>query len=136
MNKLRKTYCVDQSELSTIVLVNGRSVRVNFTGGYYSGGCRRRATLTTESEELQKAIENDPRYLKTINVYRVDKIQNVEPKMSKKGNYKVYKLVDNIQDARNILITNHKVDPESLGLSCAEVKNAAENVNVKFPNLR
>lgn len=132
--RYRKIYGMNGTTISTIFNVNGRAVRVEFSGGSPTGEERVLARFDTEDKAMQDAIENDPRFGTTIFTERIIEIVKKET-VSKKGKKKEFRFISRFQDAANILATQYGVPIDSL-TNKKQLNEAAEKADVSFPNLR
>lgn len=130
----RKIYGVYQAELSTIVIVGGKPVRIEFSGGVPLGNSRISARYRTTDKNIQDAIEADPRYGSLFFLESISEIKKPE-RVVKNGKTREFKYITRFQDAVNVLVTEYHVPLENL-TNKAEVKKAAEKKGVAFPNLR
>lgn len=130
----KKIYGMNAVNVSTIVNVNGKPQRIEFTGGVTDGYSKVMARYKTTNPSIQKAIESDPRFGETIFTVSITEIKKKE-KVVKNGNVKEFKYIRTMQDAINVLATQYGVDLNSIK-NKADLKAAAEKKKVSFPNLR
>ena len=62
----RKTYSVDAIEWKGLFMINGVLTPITFSGGKQGNGRRIKARFSTSDVNIQKAIESDQRYSKTV----------------------------------------------------------------------
>lgn len=132
MRIIRKTYGVDGTELSTLILVGKEIRRILFQGGVCSLGIK--ARFSTSDKTLQDAIESDDRYGTSIvldSTIETESVASVE----KKGKETIFKTISRLQDARNILATKYSIPLDRLN-SKDDVRREAEKLKVSFPNMR
>lgn len=130
----KKVYGMNAVDVSTIIMVNGKPQRIEFTGGVTEGYGKVMARYKTSDPAIQQAIESDPRFGETIFTVSISKIEKKE-KVVKNGNVKEFKYIKTMQDAINVLVTQYGVDLESIK-NKADLKATAEKKKVSFPNLR
>ena len=130
----KKIYGMNAVDVSTIIMVNGKPKRIEFTGGVTEGYSKVMARYKTTNPVIQQAIESDPRFGETIFTVSISKIEKKE-KVVKNGKVKEFKYIRTMQDAINILATQYGVDLDSIK-NKADLKAAADKKGVSFPNLR
>jgi hypothetical protein len=162
MKKITKTYqSIADFELHTNINVKGVPVRVAFEGGtkspYATNG-----TFTTNSSDLQLALEKDTGFNKTFKLIHTDgpeipegpegpegpenpeekpelpeeklELPEEKPELPEKP-ADVYDSVVNVQQAKEILLTYEGVKTRDV-LNRAMVLEVAKEKNVVFPNLK
>jgi len=110
------------------VKANGIDVKVKFydKGEPYCYGVYR-----CNDKDVCKAIEALPDFGNVISILKEEKEE--EPAVAKTYD-KVYADVKRTQDANKILVSEYGIDKATLN-SKADALNAAEKLNISFPNL-
>ena len=83
----RKTYSVDAIEWKGLFMINGALTPITFSGGKQGNGRRIKARFSTSDVNIQKAIESDQRYSKTV----FFEVAYRNPKMKNRKRYQVKK---------------------------------------------
>lgn len=112
---------------STSMVVDGATYHISFTNrgkpynyGYY----------VCSNDRLAEALQKHPDYGK---YFRLQDEQKEEPKVERVYN-KVYADVKRTQEANKILVEEYGFEKEQLK-SKADALNAADKLNIHFPNL-
>lgn len=134
MATFKKIYGINGTNISTTFNVDGKMVRVEFSGGVPNGPSRVLAHFSTTDKALQNAIEADLRFGETIFTERVIEIKD-KARVSKNGKKKEYRYITRFQDAANLLATEYNVPIDSI-TNRRELMKAAEKAGVGFPNMR
>ena len=129
----RKTYSVDAIEWKGLFVVNGALLPITFSGGKQGNGRRVKARYTTSDVNIQKAIESDPRYSKTI-FFEVAYEEVKEEKQDEIPGKKVYNF-KKLQEAVNVLITEYGEKPSNL-TNKTRILEAAKKHQIVFPNIK
>lgn len=130
----RKIYGTNRAELSTVIRVGDRLKRIEFTGGVPSGVSCVSARYVTSDRAMQEAIESDPRYGELFFLEAITPVRE-KKRVENAGKTKAYNYITRVQDAINVLVSNHGVRLDDLH-NRGDVKEAARKKNVSFPNLR
>ena len=129
----RKTYSVDAIEWKGLFVVNGALLPITFSGGKQGNGRRVKARYSTSDVNIQKAIESDPRYSKTI-FFEVAYEEVKEEKQDEVPGKKVYNF-KKLQEAVNVLITEYGEKPSNL-TNKTRILEAAKKHQIVFPNIK
>ena len=129
----RKTYSVDAIEWKGLFVVNGALLPITFSGGKQGNGRRVKARYSTSDVNIQKAIESDPRYSKTI-FFEVAYEEVKEEKQDEIPGKKVYNF-KKLQEAVNVLITEYGEKPSIL-TNKTRILEAAKKHQIVFPNIK
>ena len=129
----RKTYSVDAIEWKGLFVVNGALLPITFSGGKQGNGRRVKARYSTSDVSIQKAIESDPRYSKTI-FFEVAYEEVKEEKQDEIPGKKVYNF-KKLQEAVNVLITEYGEKPSNL-TNKTRILEAAKKHQIVFPNIK
>ena len=129
----RKTYSVDAIEWKGLFVVNGLLLPITFSGGKQGNGRRVKARYSTSDVNIQKAIESDPRYSKTI-FFEVAYEEVKEEKQDEIPGKKVYNF-KKLQEAVNVLITEYGEKPSNL-TNKTRILEAAKKHQIVFPNIK
>ena len=129
----RKTYSVDAIEWKGLFVVNGALLPITFSGGKQGNGRRVKARYSTSDVNIQKAIESDPRYSKTI-FFEVAYEEVKEEKQDEIPGKKVYNF-KKLQEAVNVLITEYGEKPSNL-TNKTRILEAAKKNQIVFPNIK
>lgn len=129
----RKTYSVDAIEWKGLFVVNGALLPITFSGGKQGNGRRIKARYSTSDVSIQKAIESDPRYSKTI-FFEVAYEEVKEEKQDEIPGKKVYNF-KKLQEAVNVLITEYGEKPSNL-TNKTRILEAAKKHQIVFPNIK
>lgn len=129
----RKTYSVDAIEWKGLFVVNGVLLPITFSGGKQGNGRRVKARYSTSDVNIQKAIESDPRYSKTI-FFEVAYEEVKEEKQDEIPGKKVYNF-KKLQEAVNVLITEYGEKPSNL-TNKTRILEAAKKHQIVFPNIK
>lgn len=129
----RKTYSVDAIEWKGLFVVNGTLLPITFSGGKQGNGRRVKARYSTSDVNIQKAIESDPRYSKTI-FFEVAYEEVKEEKQDEIPGKKVYNF-KKLQEAVNVLITEYGEKPSNL-TNKTRILEAAKKHQIVFPNIK
>ena len=129
----RKTYSVDAIEWKGLFVVNGTLLPITFSGGKQGNGRRVKARYSTSDVNIQKAIESDPRYSKTI-FFEVAYEEVKEEKQDEIPGKKVYNF-NKLQEAVNVLITEYGEKPSNL-TNKTRILEAAKKHQIVFPNIK
>lgn len=129
----RKTYSVDAIEWKGLFVVNGALLPITFSGGKQGNGRRVKARYSTSDVNIQKAIESDPRYSKTI-FFEVAYEEVKEEKQDEIPGKKVYNF-KKLQEAVNVLITEYGEKPSNL-TNKTRILEAAKKHQIVFPNIK
>lgn len=129
----RKTYSVDAIEWKGLFVVNGALLPITFSGGKQGNGRRIKARYSTSDVNIQKAIESDPRYSKTI-FFEVAYEEVKEEKQDEIPGKKVYNF-KKLQEAVNVLITEYGEKPSNL-TNKTRILEAAKKHQIVFPNIK
>ncbi len=114
--------------LSTSLRVNGAIYRIRFVPRdkpYYNG------IFATSDKPLVAAIRKHP-YFGSVITEQVDDI--IIPQEEPKVYAAVYTDITKSQDAKDILVSKYNARADSL-TSKAAIRQAAEELNISFPNL-
>lgn len=123
---------------SGIFNIEGKRVRIRFEGG----GAHAKGMYTTNDEKIQEAIESSDQFQRkiiTIERYYSPKEEKVSKKIeiveaSPVQGFKIYKDVEKVQEAANILKLEYGLDHNSVK-SREKVLAEAQRLNLKFPKL-
>lgn len=126
-----KTYKSPYQLYTTFLLVNGRIQRIQFSdmSADYS-------TYTTSNESVQKALESNSDFGRYYTLYKTQD----EPKHSETEPIplhlyeKEFPDVRKVNEAVDILVNSYGIERSSLN-SSADVRRAASQININFPNL-
>lgn len=129
----RKTYSVDAIEWKGLFVVNGVLLPITFSGGKQGNGRKVKARYSTSDVNIQKAIESDPRYSKTI-FFEVAYEEVKEEKQDEIPGKKVYNF-KKLQEAVNVLITEYGEKPSNL-TNKTRILEAAKKHQIVFPNIK
>lgn len=129
----RKTYSVDAIEWKGLFVVNGALLPITFSGGKQGNGRKVKARYSTSDVNIQKAIESDPRYSKTI-FFEVAYEEVKEEKQDEVPGKKVYNF-KKLQEAVNVLITEYGEKPSNL-TNKTRILEAAKKHQIVFPNIK
>lgn len=129
----RKTYSVDAIEWKGLFVVNGALLPITFSGGKQGNGRKVKARYSTSDVNIQKAIESDPRYSKTI-FFEVAYEEVKEEKQDEIPGKKVYNF-NKLQEAVNVLITEYGEKPSNL-TNKTRILEAAKKHQIVFPNIK
>ena len=129
----RKTYSVDAIEWKGLFVVNGLLLPITFSGGKQGNGRKVKARYSTSDVNIQKAIESDPRYSKTI-FFEVAYEEVKEEKQDEIPGKKVYNF-KKLQEAVNVLITEYGEKPSNL-TNKTRILEAAKKHQIVFPNIK
>ena len=129
----RKTYSVDAIEWKGLFVVNGVITPITFSGGKQGNGRKVKARYSTSDVNIQKAIESDPRYSKTI-FFEVAYEEVKEEKQDEIPGKKVYNF-KKLQEAVNVLITEYGEKPSNL-TNKTRILEAAKKHQIVFPNIK
>jgi len=129
----RKTYSVDAIEWKGLFVVNGALLPITFSGGKQGNGRKVKARYSTSDVNIQKAIESDPRYSKTI-FFEVAYEEVKEEKQDEIPGKKVYNF-KKLQEAVNVLITEYGEKPSNL-TNKTRILEAAKKHQIVFPNIK
>ena len=129
----RKTYSVDAIEWKGLFVVNGALLPITFSGGKQGNGRKVKARYSTSDVNIQKAIESDPRYSKTI-FFEVANEEVKEEKQDEIPGKKVYNF-KKLQEAVNVLITEYGEKPSNL-TNKTRILEAAKKHQIVFPNIK
>ena len=129
----RKTYSVDAIEWKGLFVVNGALIPITFSGGKQGNGRKVKARYSTSDVNIQKAIESDPRYSKTI-FFEVAYEEVKEEKQDEIPGKKVYNF-KKLQEAVNVLITEYGEKPSNL-TNKTRILEAAKKHQIVFPNIK
>ena len=128
-----KTYSVDAIEWKGLFVVNGALLPITFSGGKQGNGRKVKARYSTSDVNIQKAIESDPRYSKTI-FFEVAYEEVKEEKQDEVPGKKVYNF-KKLQEAVNVLITEYGEKPSNL-TNKTRILEAAKKHQIVFPNIK
>ena len=129
----RKTYSVDAIEWKGLFVINGVLTPITFSGGKQGNGRKVKARYSTSDVNIQKAIESDPRYSKTI-FFEVAYEEVKEEKQDEIPGKKVYNF-KKLQEAVNVLITEYGEKPSNL-TNKTRILEAAKKHQIVFPNIK
>ena len=129
----RKTYSVDAIEWKGLFVVNGVITPITFSGGKQGNGRRIKARFSTSDVNIQKAIESDQRYSKTV-FFEVAYEEVKEEKQDEIPGKKVYNC-NKLQEAVNVLITEYGEKPSTL-TNKAKILESAKKHQIVFPNIK
>ena len=129
----RKTYSVDAIEWKGLFVVNGALLPITFSGGKQGNGRKVKARYSTSDVNIQKAIESDPRYSKTI-FFEVAYEEVKEEKQDEIPGKKLYNF-KKLQEAVNVLITEYGEKPSNL-TNKTRILEAAKKHQIVFPNIK
>ena len=129
----RKTYSVDAIEWKGLFVVNGVLLPITFSGGKQGNGRRVKARYSTSDVNIQKAIESDPRYSKTI-FFEVAYEEVKEEKQDEIPGKKVYNF-KKLQEAVNVLTTEYGEKTSNL-TNKTRILEAAKKHQIVFPNIK
>ena len=129
----RKTYSVDAIEWKGLFVVNGALLPITFSGGKQGNGRKVKARYSTSDVNIQKAIESDPRYSKTI-FFEVAYEEVKEEKQDEIPGKKVYNF-KKLQEAVNVLITEYGEKISNL-TNKTRILEAAKKHQIVFPNIK
>ena len=129
----RKTYSVDAIEWKGLFVVNGVITPITFSGGKQGNGRRIKARFSTSDVNIQKAIESDQRYSKTV-FFEVAYEEVKEEKQDEIPGKKVYNF-KKLQEAVNVLITEYGEKPSNL-TNKTRILEAAKKHQIVFPNIK
>lgn len=83
MQLQKKIYQCNSHYLSTIIVVKGREVRITFNNGGFYSGTETRGMYATLNPDIQLAIENDPRFGKSIILFNAVDVKGNLPEIVK-----------------------------------------------------
>ena len=129
----RKTYSVDAIEWQGLFMINGVLTPITFSGGKQGNGRRLKARFSTSDVNIQKAIETDQRYSKTV-FFEVAYEEIEDEKQEEVPGKKVYNC-NKLQEAVNVLITEYGEKPSTL-TNKAKILEAANKHQIVFPNIK
>ena len=129
----RKTYSVDAIEWKGLFMINGVLTPITFSGGKQGNGRRIKARFSTSDVNIQKAIESDQRYSKTV-FFEVAYEEVKDEKQEEVPGKKVYNC-NKLQEAVNVLITEYGEKPSTL-TNKAKILEAAKKHQIVFPNIK
>ena len=129
----RKTYSVDAIEWKGLFMINGVLTPITFSGGKQGNGRRIKARFSTSDVNIQKAIESDQRYSKTV-FFEVAYEEIKDEKQEEVPGKKVYNC-NKLQEAVNVLITEYGEKPSTL-TNKAKILEAAKKHQIVFPYIK
>ena len=129
----RKTYSVDAIEWKGLFVVNGVITPITFSGGKQGNGRKVKARYSTSDVNIQKAIESDQRYSKTV-FFEVAYEEVKDEKQEEVPGKKVYNF-KKLQEAVNVLITEYGEKPSNL-TNKTRILEAAKKHQIVFPNIK
>lgn len=114
-------------------MINGVLTPITFSGGKQGNGRRIKARFSTSDVNIQKAIESDQRYSKTV-FFEVAYEETKDEKQEEVPGKKVYNC-NKLQEAVNVLITEYGEKPSTL-TNKAKILEAAKKHQIVFPNIK
>jgi len=113
----------------TYIKVDGKPFKIVFGGGMIIDGKMINGTFSTNDENIQKAIENDPRFGSIFNLVETYDENKVEDSQKE-----IVSGITDIQSAREYLI-GKGVDHQELN-NPKNILKKAEELNLSFPDMK
>ena len=137
-----KTYKTTRfSHLERFIKVQGKSMRIVFSGGFVGSDINIPSTFITNNPFIQKAIESDSRYgidfvlLSSHKEEIDDKISALKKTIDSNNEQPTkYNNVRTINQAKAVLVDEYSVKASSI-TSKEVAHNIAKGLGIEFPNL-
>lgn len=139
-----KTYKTTRySHLEKFIKVQGKPMRIVFSGGYIGAGINIPSTFTTNNPFVQRAIESDERYNIDFVLLsshrepiddRIESLKNTVLSNESGAEPTQYANVKTLNQAKAVLVDEYSVKASSI--TSKEVAHSiAKGLGIEFPNL-